>query len=189
MSDTKTNVTPEPTALATLDPTPEAVALPDGFTEIALYATPEPTVVGSATGQNGRNMLLMLAFVILLLAVFTLLDRAKSRRDNDKPEAAQPPGNDAAPLAITAKTVAVEAAGAVNLVNSAETAGEDDDEIAAVIAAVTAMMSEAWAATPVAAEPPPPPDALRVRRVRRNPHGVPTWRRTGIEEQVYSRLS
>ncbi|GHU69723.1 hypothetical protein AGMMS49992_00880 [Clostridia bacterium] len=172
MNDIKTNLeeaaTPAPDALITVVETPPAPEL------AATILVPTPGVDstvsgGSSSAMSGRNMMLMLAFVILLLVVFILLDKAKMRRVRPAERVEREP--EAPPAIIPAPT-------------------EDADEIAAVIAAAVTLMTETQAvAMPAPAAPPPlPPDALRVRRVRRNPASGPAWNRAGREEQVYSRM-
>ncbi|MDR0397383.1 MAG: hypothetical protein LBH66_08790 [Oscillospiraceae bacterium] len=176
MNDTKTNVTADPIIIDAPESTAELSSQPDGVTEIALDAPPESIDVGSDSGQNARNMLLMLAFVILLLAAVTMLDRIKTRRLQAKQDSSEP-GNGYAP----ASEPIVETAG-------------NDDEIAAVVAAVALMMSESREApldaTLAALDAVEPISAgyPRVRRLRRNPSVGSAWRRSGIEEQVYSRM-
>jgi hypothetical protein len=194
LDNNKANVTAEPVAdpieLVTLDPSGQLTSEPISDNKtielVEIAATSEPTP-GAASGQNGRNMLLMLAFVILLLAVFTLLDRAKMKRGTPPPTA----GSSKAPrnaLAVDYTTDPAKGDASEAAERAFTLAAAGDPDIAVVIAATVAMMTQAESVDQPAAEPTLPTDALLVRRVRRKPSSATAWSRAGREEQIYSRM-
>jgi hypothetical protein len=200
LDNNKANVTAEPAAQPIeavtfapyVQPTSESISDNKTIELVGIEATSEPPII-VAPDQNGRNMLLMLAFVVLLLAVFTLLDRVKMRRGTPSPspvndssaESGKAPRNVRAinPTPTPAKGDASKHAEGVFTLAAA-----DDPDIAVVIAAAVAMMTQAGSVDQPAAEPAPPPEALLVRRVRRKPSSATAWSRAGREEQVYSRM-